>query len=66
MTQKVTSWKQLDDDVDQMLTWNLCEPHSSCMLRSLDVDTACSSSWSRPEEKRSFQCAFLSAVLHSI
>lgn len=40
MTQKVTSWKQLDDDVDQMLTWNLCEPHSSCMLRSLDVDTA--------------------------
>ena len=39
MTQKVTSWKQLDDDVDQMLTWNLFEPHT-CMLRSLDVDTA--------------------------
>lgn len=39
MSQKVTSWKQLDDDVDQMLTWNLCEPHT-CMLRSLDVDTA--------------------------
>lgn len=40
MTQKVTSWKQLDDDVDQMLTWNLCEPRTSCMLRSPDVDTA--------------------------
>lgn len=39
MTQKVTSWKQLDDDVDQMLTWNLCEPHP-CMLRSPDVNTA--------------------------
>lgn len=36
MTQKVTSWKQLDNDVDQMLTWNLCEPYT-CMLRSLDV-----------------------------
>ena len=40
MTQKVTSWNQLDDDADQMLSWDLYVSPITCMLRSLDVDTA--------------------------